>query len=56
MSWIIFVCGTNTTHEWTMCRVLFPGEEGKRSRSLGQFDFLRFDRGFLVDHRSIISC
>ena len=23
--WIIFMCGTDTTHEGTMCLVMFPG-------------------------------
>ena len=24
--WICSICGTNTTHEWTMCRIPFPGQ------------------------------
>ena len=41
-------CGTNKTHEGTMCYVPFPGQ---RSRSHGSFDFLRLGQ----DHWSTIS-
>ena len=45
--WIIFTCGTNTTHEGTICYVPFPGQ---RSRSHRSFAFLQSGGGILVDH------
>ena len=46
VSWIIFICGTNTTHEGMMCHIPFPGRTiGQKSRSHGSFKFLLSDRG-----------
>ena len=36
ISWIIFICGTNTTHEGIMCHISFLGQ---RSRSHRSFEF-----------------
>ena len=42
--WIIFICGTNithegTTHEGTMCHVPFPGQQVKSQGHTGHLHF-----------------
>ena len=39
ISWINLICGTYTDHEWTMCRVTFPGQKVKGQGHRGHRKF-----------------
>ena len=39
ISWINLISGTNTNHEWTMCRVKFPGQKVKGQGHRGHRKF-----------------
>ena len=50
MLWIIFIYGTNTTHEGKMCCVLFPGQG-----HIVHSNFFGRGGGILIDHWSATS-
>ena len=52
--WIIFICGTNKTHEGTICHVPFPDQQVKGQGHTGHLLFLQ-SGSILVDHWSTIS-
>ena len=54
VSWIIYICSTNTSHEGKMCQVPFPGHQVKVK--VTQFPIFAIGAtGILVNHRSTIS-
>ena len=55
ISWIIFICGTNTTLGETMYRGSLPGQWIKGQGQTGRSNFCVRGGGILVDHRSTIS-
>ena len=54
--WILFICGTNTTHEGTTSHVLFSSQWVKGQGHMGRSNFCGRNGGVLLDYRSIISC
>ena len=56
ISWIIFICGTNTNHEGMMCHIPFPSQSVKDQGHTDHLNFCRWGRVILVDNQSTISC
>ena len=52
ISWIIFICGTNTTHGGTMCCAPFPGQLVTSQGHMGHSNSCGQGRRYL--HRSLI--